>query len=89
MEVNVTYEERKLSFISGTTKGKDLDELISYIGKNKKSIDKVNITGESNSYTFLRQIYLFANMTAALSGIEVCINSRKVSASRPAFPTYH
>ena len=89
MEVNVKYKERELEFVSGAARGKGLDELVLFVGKNKENIDKVNIAGESNSCTFLRQIYLFANMTAALSGIEVCINSRKVLASRPAFPTYH
>jgi len=89
MKVNVTYKERELSFVSGATSGKNLDELISFVGKNKDRIDKINITGESDSYTFLRQIYLFANMITVLAGVEVYLNSKKVLASHPVFPTYH
>jgi len=88
MEINAHYKDRQLSFTAGDRKGDGLDELISFIGKNKKDIAKLDIHGESDSYTFLRQVYLFANMVSVLSGVEVCINSRKISASKPAFPTY-
>lgn len=88
MEVKVRYKQRGLSFTAGDQKGDGLDELISFLGKNKDSVSRLEIVGESGSYTSLRQIYLLANMIAALSSIEVYINSQKVEPSEPVFPTY-
>ena len=88
MEVKVRYKDRELSFTAGDQKGDGLDELISYLGKNKDGVSRLEIAGESGSYTFLRQIYLLANMIAALSSIAVYLNSQRVESSEPIFPTY-
>lgn len=88
MIVRVDYSDRDLVFSAGNDQGKGLENLIKYIGKNQKDIDKVVIRGKSSSYTFLRQVSLFVNMVSTLSGIGVNINSQEITPSNPYYPTY-
>jgi len=88
MELKVLYSGYNVKYFAGAKMGKGMPKLIKFVGANKDKISLIKIIGKSDSYTFLRQIYLFANLSAVLLDVKVCINSREVTLSRPALPVY-
>jgi hypothetical protein len=89
MKIEVTYKNRDLIFKSPEGSGSGLDKLISFIGANKNKISQINISGESNSYTFLRQVYLMANLIREISAITFIINADKIKPNQITLPVYH
>lgn len=88
MELKVVYQDRKVKFYSGRKKGEGLDKLIEFVGKNSIKLKTIRVYGESNSYTFMRQMYLFANLTAFLTDIPVFINGTKFDSDSIRVPDY-
>lgn len=88
MELKVSYKKREVEYFSGKQRGEGLEGLIDFIGKNKQRLNKIEIDGKSESYTFLRQIYLLANLVAMLTESSVSINGKGVDPKKPQFPSY-
>lgn len=88
MELKVVYQDRKVKFYSGKNTGEELDKLIKFVGKNSVKLEIIRIHGKSNSYTFMRQIYLFANLIAFLADIPVFINGTKFDSDSIRVPDY-
>jgi len=88
MDVNVIYKNRDLEFKSGSNSGRGLDGLLEFVKINKDEINVIEIKGESESYTFLRQIYLLANLLSEISGFEVRINGKLIQNSETVLPSY-
>lgn len=74
MELIIDISKRNLSFKVDNQSGSGLNELIKLSSDIK--IDSIKISGESKSYTFLRQVALFVNLTARLNDCEVELRSR-------------
>ena len=49
-------------------------------------IKSISLSGQTKSYTFVRQIYLLINMLKSLSQANLFIDGRKIN--KPAFPDY-
>lgn len=88
MELKVSYRDKEIEYKSGGKKGEGLEGLIEFVGKAGPYLEKVEIIGESRSYTFLRQIYLFANLVAVLGEASVRINKKKITPDKLQFPSY-
>ena len=88
MELKVSYRDKEIEYEAGDKRGEGLEGLIDFIGKAGSCLKKVEIIGESKSYTFLRQIYLLANMVAVLSESSVWINKKKIAPDKLQFPLY-
>lgn len=88
MDIKVTYKDRDLKFNSDSYRGSGIRELLEFTKKNKGKIDHLEITGESNSYTFLRQIYLLTNILSQISDIKIKIDGYKVKADKIILPVY-
>ncbi len=88
MELTVQCLDKDLVFRYEGKTGRGLDKLIKFTGKNKHKISKINIECQTDSYTSLRQMYLFSNLIVVLSDIEVVINGMTITEKNPIFPTY-
>jgi len=69
MELAISIDKKLLCYQVGDMKGNGLDELIGQLGSLK--FDKVSLSGESTSYTFLRQIALLVNLLIKIKKVEV------------------
>jgi len=88
MEVKITYHNRDLRFTSDSASGEGFEDLFKFLQKNKNKISKLVILGETNSFTFMRQIYLFANTFRFISGWEIIINGKKAKLDQILLPVY-
>lgn len=65
-----------------------LDELIKNLNKISENLDKITLEGESESYTFSRQVYLLINLLNQLNPADVEINDKIISKKDIAVPEY-
>lgn len=80
MELNIVISQRDLSFKIDNQSGDNLSELIKV--SSDKKIDSIIVSGESSSYTFLRQIALFVNLSSRLNVCEVDVRSKCFSKNK-------
>lgn len=73
MELVLELNNKELDYSCGSRKGDSLDGLIENL--SNLGFDKIVISGESKSYTFLRQVALFANMLVKIQNVEVTLKS--------------
>lgn len=73
MELIISIDERNLDYALGKTSGRGLDNLIKKLGQVK--FDQISLSGESGSYTFLRQVALMLNMLIALKQAKVSLST--------------
>jgi hypothetical protein len=74
MELNIEISQRELSFKVDNQLGSSLNELIETA--SDKTIGSIRISGESKSYTFLRQVALFVNLITKLGDCRVELKSK-------------
>ena len=77
MELKIKFKEREIEYSLGSSKGKTLEALIKALPNN--SVDKVLLSGESRSYTLLRQLALFVNLLRVTKDVEVDLASKSFS----------
>lgn len=90
MVINVNFYDRILEFESTgehVFKGEGLDNLLAKVAKYGTMINRVEIKGQSRSFTFARQVYLFANVLSYISNSEVLICSKSAQ-NKMQFPSY-
>jgi hypothetical protein len=85
--LKIDYHNRDLTFDCEGYRGTGLQELIVYSADNRGKIKQMCISGDSVSYTFERQLYLFINLFSKISRADVTINGRHVG-KRQVFPNY-
>jgi len=87
MELAINIFQRNLSFKLHNKVGDNLDDLITVSSKEK--ITSIILSGESRSYTFLRQIALFCNLTAELNDCEIILKTKSyVKMDKSIAPIY-
>ncbi len=74
MQLNIVIDGREVNYTLGSEAGEGLSGLIKFL--SGKQIDKVTISGESKSYTFLRQIALLVNLLAKANHITIDLKSK-------------
>lgn len=79
MELKINISQRDLSFEVDNKSGHSLEELVK-IASDKK-IKLIRLSGESKSYTFLRQIALFINLTTKLNDCDIVLKSQSFKQS--------
>lgn len=65
-----------------------LDELIKNLSKISENLDKITLEGESESYTFSRQVYLLINLLNQLTSADVEVNDKIISKKDIVVPEY-
>lgn len=88
MEISVHFKSRELKYFLKGSQKEGLESLIADIGKEKEKIRKLNFIGETDSYTFIRQIYLLINVLASISDFEISLNGELVNEFEQIFPVY-
>jgi len=81
MDLGIRFEDKNLAFkTSGecSLSGEGLDGILSLLEKYGTIINRVKIKGQSRSFSFTRQIYIFANLFKNISTAEVTINGRSI-----------
>ncbi len=78
MELKIRINNRDLAYKAEKNSGRSLDELIGFIGGKYGKIKSVSLEGETKSYTFMRQVYLFLNICKFFSNCKVIINGTAV-----------
>jgi len=76
MQIEIKIDGRNLNFSCQDEQGSSLEQLIGFIGRENGKINKVKLSGESGSYTAIRQAYLFLNLYRELSGCQVEIDGK-------------
>ena len=83
MEIAIKYHDRDLDYLikdnSKEKCGKGISCLLLEIEKSDKKISRIDLRGETGSYTFSRQVYLLANILKWLSGAELYVSDNKAS----------
>ena len=91
MTIEINIEAKELSFSatgsSISISGNGMAELLAFIQKYGKMIDRVDLNGRSYSYTFSRQVFLAVNLLKSLTGCLVYYNGKK-SRSGLILPVY-
>ena len=90
MVININFHDRTLEFKSHgkyAFRGEGLNELLAKVAKYGKMIDRVEIKGQSKSYTFTRQVYLFANILSLISISQVTVCGKPIR-DKMLFPVY-
>ncbi len=86
----INFKNRDLDFtLSGakTIQGSTLKDLICAVGGGK-GIESIELIGQSQSYTFLRQLYLLVNTLVYLNGCLVFLNGKRLPDDRVLAPSY-
>ncbi len=90
MEIEINYLDRKFNFVVINAKkkvrGDSIQALLACVEKSPMKIKSISLSGQTKSYTFVRQIYLLINMLKSLSQANLFIDGRKIN--KPAFPDY-
>lgn len=79
MELKISIFKRDLSYKLDNKHGVGLDELIREC--SGVCLDSIEITGESRSYTFMRQVALFVNLSTSLNQCRLINNSKSFKSS--------
>lgn len=91
MNIRLNYRDRTVCYQIGKGKkavsGEGIAGLLGAVESSKEQIEEIKVSGETKSYTFVRQIYLAANLLSWLSGSKLIIGGRK--AGGIAFPEYY
>lgn len=88
--LKINYNNRDLNFSLSGDKvigGKGLNDLILAVGEGA-TINKIELSGQSRSYTFLRQLYLFVNSLVEFTGCEVVIEGKTMPKGKLLLPSY-
>lgn len=71
MKIEIKLYDRAVDAVSGDkvlVSGGDISDLLSVIKKYGRIIKRVEIEGDCQSYTFKRQVFLFANLINYFNG---------------------
>lgn len=74
MELTIQIKDRSVEYSSSEYSGEGFDNLIKALSSCK--VNQLTISGESKSYTFLRQISLFANLLAKTEETKLVLTSK-------------
>jgi len=87
MKLNIRIEGREIKYQSGSYRGKDLKSLILFLREN--TVSGIIISGESKSYTLLRQVAMLINMLIETSQTEVALHTKSFQFKKNClFPIY-
>ncbi|MFH1855306.1 MAG: hypothetical protein ABH810_02790 [bacterium] len=87
MKLNIEIKDREIKYQSASHQGQDLKSLILFLREN--SVSDVIISGESKSYTLLRQVAMLVNMLIETKQIKVTLLSKSFSLKENRFlPIY-
>jgi hypothetical protein len=91
MNIQLDYHDRTVRYQIGdgrnAVSGEGIESLLAAAESSKEQIEEIRVSGETKSYTFVRQIYLAANLLSWLSGSKLIIGGRRVRGI--AFPKYY
>jgi hypothetical protein len=87
MEIKIKFSGRTIDYEVGGETGSGIDDLIGLIGQKNDRIEKVSLSGSTDSYTLMRQVYLLMNLCRALTGCSVFVAGKK-SESGELLPDY-
>jgi hypothetical protein len=79
VEIILKLEGRKLSYGIGSIRGTGVDSLIEKINQKNDKIREIRLSGSTDSYTLMRQVYLMLNMCRALASCAIIINGEKTT----------
>jgi hypothetical protein len=79
MEIVLKLDGRKLDYKIDKTWGIGIDSLIEKISQKNDKIKTIRLSGSTDSYTLMRQVYLFINMCRALVNCAVIIDGRGIA----------
>ncbi len=77
MKLNIKIKDREIKFDSVSHQGNDLKSLILFLREN--SVSDVIVSGESKSYTLLRQVAMLVNILIETKQVEVILLSKSFS----------
>ena len=90
MKIRINYSGKSLKFRldskKGASSGEGIATLLKWLERSEEKIASIELNGESQSFTFSRQVYLLANLLSHLSGAPLIINT--VEAHKIALPEY-
>lgn len=87
MEIILKLEGRKLDYKIDKIRGTGVDSLIEKISQKNDKIKNIRLSGSTDSYTLMRQVYMFINMCRALENCAVVIDGREID-ERILVPDY-
>jgi hypothetical protein len=90
VKIKISYSGKSLQFRldskKGVSSGEGIAALLKRLEKSKEKIASVELSGESQSFTFSRQVYLLANLLSHLSGAPLIISGKRSNAiATPAY----
>lgn len=78
MEIKLDFAFRQLNYEIDGVRGVGVDGLVENISKKNDRIKRISLSGNTDSYTLMRQVYLFLNLCRAMVGCEVVINGKQM-----------
>lgn len=92
MEVRLKLHSRDLDFKltqdKRTIKGNGLGGFLVILQKYGKIIERIDLSGRGESYTFSRQVYLAVNLLRSFSKSEVFVEGEKTDPEEILLPKY-
>lgn len=79
MEIVLKLDGRKLDYKIEKTWGTGIDSLIEKISQKNDKIKVIRLSGSTDSYTLMRQVYLLVNICHALVNCAVIIDGREIT----------
>jgi hypothetical protein len=81
MTIEISIKAKELSYkssdMSKDINGNGMAEFLAFIQKYGKMIDRVDLNGQSYSYTFSRQVFLAVNLLKSLTDCSVYYNGKR------------
>jgi hypothetical protein len=87
VEIKLEFASRELNYEIDGIRCAGIDNLIENIGQKSDKIKRISLSGDTDSYTLMRQVYLLINLCKAFSDCEVAINGKQMS-DRILIPDY-
>lgn len=79
MEIVLKLDGRKLDYKIDKTRGSGVDSLIEKVSQKNDKIKNIRLSGSTDSYTLMRQVYMFINMCRTLENCVVIIDKREIA----------
>jgi len=87
MALKLQISKRDLKYSSGKFTGDTLESLVKNL--NSLEVDNIIVSGESKSYTFLRQVTLLLNLLIKTKGAKINLQSKSFGVRKGLFfPIY-
>ncbi len=78
MEIKLDFALRQLNYEIDGVQGVGIDDLVENIGRKDDRIKKISLSGNTDSYTLMRQVYLFINLCRAMVDCAVVIDGKQM-----------